>query len=110
MVWCEGNESVSTLNHPGKHYQYTRNDFESSESYKFYMTMLSRQKLFDTIFGCVWHNGHTLANLGWMYLYDFYTTFRKCHFEYILSKTVKKSDGHQVCLEATLQNVSSNHH
>ena len=51
VVWCEGNESVSTLNHPGKHYQYTGNDFESSESYKFYITMLSRQKLFDTIFG-----------------------------------------------------------
>ena len=35
------------------------------------MTMLSRQKLVDTIFGCVWPHGHTWANLGQMYLYDF---------------------------------------
>ena len=45
-----------------------------------------------------------------MYLYDFYTIFRKCHFEYILSKTLKKIGGHQVCLETTVQNASSNHH
>ena len=39
----------------------------------------------------------------------FYTIFRKCYFEYILSKTVTKIGGHQVCLEATVQNVSSIH-
>ena len=65
MVWCEGNEFVSTLKQRGKHYQCTGYDFESSETYKFHMTMLSRQKLVDTIF-----------SLGWMYLYDFYTIFR----------------------------------
>ena len=65
--------------------------------------MLSRQKLFDTNFDWVWQNGHTLANLGWMYLYDFYTIFRKCHFQYKLSKTVKKLGGHQVCLETAVQ-------
>ena len=58
---------------------------------------------------CVLQKCDTLANLGWMYLCDFYTIFRKCYFEYILSKTVTKIGGHQVCLEATVQNVSSNH-
>ena len=53
MVWCEGNEFVSTFKHTGKHYQCTKNDFESSESYKLFMTMLSRQKLVDSIFDCV---------------------------------------------------------
>ena len=108
-VWCEGNEFVSTLKHPWKHYQCTRNDFESSESYRIYMTMLSRQKMVNTIFGCMSQKCHTLANLGWMYLYDLYTIFRKCHFEYILSKTVTKIGGHQVCSEAIVQNVSNNH-
>ena len=109
-VWCEGNEFVSTLKHPGKHYQCTRNDFESSESYTFYMTMLSRQNMVNTIFGWMWQKCHTLANLEWISLCDFYTIFRKCYFEYIiLSKTVTKIGGHQVCLEATVQNVSSNH-
>ena len=27
-IWCEGNEFVSTLKHPGKHCQCSRNDFE----------------------------------------------------------------------------------
>ena len=36
----------------------------------------------------VWQNGHTLANLGWMYQYDFYSIFSKRHFEYILSNNV----------------------
>ena len=27
-IWCEGNEFVSTLKHPGKHCQCTTNDFE----------------------------------------------------------------------------------
>ena len=36
---------------------------------------------------------HTLANLGWMYLCDFYTIFRKCYFEYILSKNCDKNWG-----------------
>ena len=62
----------------------------SSESYTFYMTMLSRQNMVNTIFGCMWQKCHTLANLGWMYLCDFYTIFRKCYFEYMLSKTVTK--------------------
>ena len=108
-VWCEGNEFVSTLKHPGKHYQCTRNVFELSESYTFYMTMLSRQNMVNTIIGCMWQKCHTLANLGWMYVCDFYTVFRKCYFEYILSKTVTKIGGHQVCLEATVRNISSNH-
>ena len=73
------------------------------------MTMLSRQNMANTIFGCMLQKCHTLANLGWMYLCDFYMIFRKCYFEYILSKTVTKIGGHQVCLEATVQNVSSNH-
>ena len=51
MVWCEGKELVRTLKHPRKHYQCTINGFESSESKKRNMTMLSRQKLVDTIFG-----------------------------------------------------------
>ena len=64
LVCCEGNEFVSTVKVPGKHYQCTRNDFESSESYTFFMIMLSRQKLVDSIilFGSVWQNGHTLAS------------------------------------------------
>ena len=39
-----------------------------------------KQKLVDFIimFCCLWHNGHTLVNFGWMYLHDFYTIFRKC--------------------------------
>ena len=86
-----------------------------------YMTMLSRQNMVNTIFGCMWQKCHALANLGWMYLCDFYTIFRKCYFEYILSKTVTKIGGHQVtsedwcwdchqvCLEATMRNKSSNH-
>ena len=64
--------------------------------------MLSRQKLLDTIFDCVWHDGHTLANLGWMYLYDFYTIFRKCHLSTYFQK-LWKNGGHQVCLETTVQ-------
>ena len=50
-----------------------------------------------------------VANLGWMYVCDFYTIFRECYFEYILSKTVTKIGGHQVFLEATVRNISSNH-
>ena len=73
------------------------------------MTMLSKQNMVNTIFGCMWQKCHTLANLGWMCLCDFYTIFRKCYFEYILSKTVTKIGGHQVCLEATVRNISSNH-
>ena len=92
-VWCEGNELVSTLKHPGKHYQYTRNAFESSESYTVYMTMLSRQNMVNTIFGCMWQKCYTLANLGWMYLCDFYTIFKKCYCEYILFKNCDKNWG-----------------
>ena len=51
VVWCEDNELVRTLKHPGKHYQCTINGFESAQSNKFEMTMLSMQKLVDTIFG-----------------------------------------------------------
>ena len=57
------------------------------------MTMLSRQNMVNTIFGCMWQKCHTLANLGWMYLCDFYTIFRKCYFEYILSKTETQNWG-----------------
>ena len=46
--------------------------------------MLSRQKLVDTIFGCVWPHGHTRANLGQMYLYDFYKIFTKCLYGFII--------------------------
>ena len=64
----------------------------------------------NTIFGCMWQKCHTLANLGWMYLCDSVLyDFQKSYFEYILSKTVTKIGGHQVCLEATVQNVSSKH-
>ena len=52
--------------------------------------MLSRQKLVVTIFGCVWPHGHTWANLGQMYLYDFYKIFRKCLYGYIIWKNAKK--------------------
>ena len=55
------------------------------------MSMLSRQKLVDTIFGCVWPHGHTWANLGQMYLYDFYKIFRKCLYGYIIWKNAKKT-------------------
>ena len=57
------------------------------------MSMLSRQKLVDTIFGCVWPHGHTWANLGQMYLYDFYKIFTKCLYGYIIWKNAKKSWG-----------------
>ena len=67
--------------------------FISWESYTFYMTMLSRQNMVNTIFGCMWQKCHTLANLRWMYLCDFYMIFRKCYLEYILAKTVTKNWG-----------------
>ena len=83
VVLCEGNELVSTLKHPGKQYQCTISFicFESSKSYKFCMSMLSKQNLVDTIFGCVWHHGHTWAILG-----------RCTHLIFIKEK--KKSDGY----------------
>ena len=55
--------------------------------------MLSRQKLVDTIFGWVWPHGHTWANLGLMYLYDFYKIFTKCLYGYIIWKKCKKNWG-----------------
>ena len=79
---CNNEFPARSIADPGKHYHSTRNDFESSESYTFYMTMLSRQNMVNTIFGCMWQKCHTLANLGWMYLCDFYTIFRKCYFEH----------------------------
>ena len=57
------------------------------------MSMLSRQKLADTIFGCLGHNGHTWANLGQMYLYDFYKIFTKCLYGYIIWKKCEKNWG-----------------
>ena len=55
------------------------------------MSMLSRQKLADTIFGCLGQNGHTRANLGQIYLYDFYKIFTKCLYGYIFWKNAKKT-------------------
>ena len=51
--------------------------------------MLSRQNMVDTIFGCVWPHGHIRANLGQMYLYDFYKIFTKCLHGYHLKKCKK---------------------
>ena len=52
--------------------------------------------LLDTIFGCLGHNGHTWANLGQMYLYDFYKIFTICLNGYIIWKNAKKTGGHHV--------------
>ena len=73
------------------------------------MTMLSRQKHGQYHLWLYVAKVSYFGQFGWMYLCDFYKIFRKCYFEYILSKTVTKIGGHPVCLEATVQNVSSNH-
>ena len=86
LCWLEGNELVSVLKHLGKHYRCGRNDFESFCD----LVIVLQVKIADPIFGCLWWNGHTWANLGQMYLYDFYKIFRKCLYEYIIWINAKK--------------------
>ena len=59
----------------------------------FALAIVLQVKIANTIFGCLGHNGHTWANLGQMYLYDFYKIFRKCLYGYIIWKNAKKNWG-----------------
>ena len=90
--WLEGNELLSVLKHLGKHYHCARNDLRAL----FALAIVLQVKIANTIFGCLWHNGHTWANLGQMYLYDFYKIFTKCLYGYIIWKNAKKTGGHHV--------------
>ena len=64
--------------------------------------MLSRQKLVDTIFGCVWPRGHTWANLGQMYIYDFYKNFINVYMGISFEKC-EKNWGSPCCLRSGRQ-------
>ena len=92
LCWLEGNELLSVLKYLGKHYHWARNDFESF----FALAIVLQVKIANTILGCLVHNGHTWANLGQMYLYDFYKIFTKCLYGYIIWKNAKKTGGHHV--------------
>ena len=56
----------------------------------FALAIVLQVEIANTIFGCLGHNGHTWANLGQMYLYDFYKIFTKCLYGYIIWKHAKK--------------------
>ena len=62
----------------------------------FALAIVLQVKIANTIFGCLGQNGHTWANLGQMYLYDFYKIFTKCLYGYIIWKNAKKTGGHHV--------------
>ena len=62
----------------------------------FALAIVLQVKIANTIFGCLGHNGHTWANSGQMYLYDFYKIFTKCLYGYIIWKNAKKTGGHHV--------------
>ena len=72
----------------------------------FALAIVLQVEIANTIFGCLGHNGHTWANLGQMYLYDFYKIFRKCLYGYIIWKNAKKTGGHHVGYWVADQNVS----
>ena len=59
----------------------------------FALAIVLEVKMANTIFGCLGHNGHTWANLGEMYLYDFYKIFTKCLYGYFIWKNAKKNWG-----------------
>ena len=62
----------------------------------FALIIVLQVKIANTIFGCLGNIGHTWANLGQMYLYDFCKIFRKCLYGYIIWKNAKKTGCHHV--------------
>ena len=54
------------------------------------LAIVLQVKLPNTIFGCLWHNGPTWANLGQMYLYDFDKIFTNVYMGISFEKMRKK--------------------